>query len=244
MKKEFIYFYKKNFLGEILCKKIISEIDRFNLFDDIVMSGRKRINKGSKNFKKFINKSLNSRLFFEKINNSKFYEKLEKKFNKKKNLCKWEKNIEYPQFSKTIYGAQKGKGITGVKSNIKKNIIYLDMDFSVSEKGYFRGPHRDRDSRVINFLIYLNDLSKQDGGILNFYDILKKKFQYPRFPKKSDVKIKKKFFSKNGDAIFFYSTPGSYHAVTKFLGKKIKKRYFIYGSYSLNKKVPWVNTIV
>ena len=114
------------------------------------------------------------------------------------------------------------------------------MDFSVSNKGYFRGPHRDRDSRIVNFLIYLNSLSKNDGGVLSFYNIKKiKNYRFPRFPKTSSLKISKKFKATRGDGIFFLSSPDSYHAVSKFIGKKIKQRYFVYGSFSLNKPVVW-----
>ena len=49
-------------------------------------------------------------------------------------------------FSKTLFGSQSGKRITENKTNIKKNILYLDLDFSISGKGYSRGAHRDRDS--------------------------------------------------------------------------------------------------
>ena len=50
----------------------------------------------------------------------------------------------------------------------------LDIDFSVSNKGYYRSVHRDRETRVINFLIYLNSLSSKDGGALRY--IRRKKY--------------------------------------------------------------------
>ena len=43
------------------------------------------------------------------------------------------------------------------------------MDFSVSEKGYVRGIHRDRVTRVVNFLIYLNKLPYKSGGDLEIF---------------------------------------------------------------------------
>ena len=131
MKREFIYFYEKKFLRLSSCEKIIKEIDKFKLFDDLVTSGRKRINKGSKKFKKFINSSPESSLFFKKINSFKFYNKLMKKLNLKKNHCKWNKNLKNLRYSKSIYGVQTGNKFTNVKTDTKKNIIYLDMDFSV-----------------------------------------------------------------------------------------------------------------
>ena len=63
----------EKFLNKNFCNKIIVELNRFNNFDDFVMSGRNRINKGSNNFQKF-------------LENSKFAKNLFKKFNKKKHF--------------------------------------------------------------------------------------------------------------------------------------------------------------
>ena len=240
--KQFIKI--NNFISKVDCEKIIKEIDRFEKYDDLVMNGRKRINKGSKNFKNFINMSKTSSNFFKKINNLQFYNKIKSKILNQSKLQLWENEIKNPKFSKTVFGSQKGKRITKNKTNLKKNILYLDLDFSVSEKGYFRGPHRDRDSRVVNFLIYLNELKKVDGGMLHFYRTKKKNnYAYPRFPKKNEVSVSNKIISKRGAGTFFLSTPDSYHSVSRFHGKINKKRYFIYGSYSLNKPVKWFQNI-
>ena len=62
-KKPYKQFIKiDNFISKKDCKKIIKEIDKFKKFDDLVMSGRKRINKGSQNFKNFMQKSKTSSL--------------------------------------------------------------------------------------------------------------------------------------------------------------------------------------
>ena len=57
MKKESYKQFVKidNFISKNDCKKIIKEIDKFKKYDDLVMDGRKRINKGSQNFKNFMN---------------------------------------------------------------------------------------------------------------------------------------------------------------------------------------------
>ena len=243
MKKESYKQFVKidNFISKNDCKKIIKEIDKFKKYDDLVMDGRKRINKGSQNFKNFMKESRTSSNFFKKINNLKFYNKIRSKIIIESQKQFWKDDLQNLQFSKVIFGSQKGKTVTKNKTNLKKNILYLDIDFSVSEKGYFRGPHRDRDSRVVNFLIYLNGLKKKDGGVLSFYKIKKKKnFDYPRFPKQKEVYVSNKIISKQGVGTFFLSTPDSYHAVSKFYGKINRKRYFIYGSFSLNKPVRWI----
>lgn len=236
-------FFKINhFINANTCKKIIKEIDNFEKYDDLVMSGRKRINKGSVNFNKFLKGSIGSRKFFNKINNLKFFKTIKTNLIKNSKKNEWYYDATNLRFSKSLFGAQKGKKITNIKTDLKKNILYLDMDFSVSEKGYHRGPHRDRDSRIINFLIYLNSLNKKDGGVLSFYKTKKKdQYSYPRFPKKKDVFKSHQINAKEGVGIFFLSSPNSYHSVSKFYGRVKKKRYFIYGSYSLNKAVKWFN---
>ena len=37
---------------------------------------------------------------------------------------------------------------------LKEN-FFLHMDFSLAQEEYIREPHHDRDSRIINFLLYL-----------------------------------------------------------------------------------------
>ena len=63
---------------------------------------------------------------------------------KKLNLKKF-KNYS---FKKKLWTAIRKK-LT--KYNFKNLTCNLDMDFSVSEKGYVRGIHRDRVTRVVNF---------------------------------------------------------------------------------------------
>ena len=236
---EFKSFVINNYISPSNCKKIIKELNKFNEFDDTVMGGRHRINKGSKNFKKFLNSSKNSKAFFDSINNVNYFKSLFKIFKKINGLYSNKVHNNY-EFSKKVYGAQSGTLITGKKTNRKKNLVYLDLDFSVSDKGYSRGPHRDRDSRVFNFLIYLNTLSKKDGAILNLFNIKKKtNFKEARFPSRKELKKVESIKVTAGTAVFFESTPNSYHSVSNFYAITNKKRYFIYGSYSQNKKVIW-----
>ena len=87
----------------------------------------------------------------------------------------WSTNLKKIHYSRKIFGAQSGNKITSSNTNIKKNILYLDMDFSVSDRGYNRGPHRDRESRVINFFNLLKYFEKRRWGKLFFYKVKKKK---------------------------------------------------------------------
>ena len=55
------------------------------------------------------------------------------------------------------------------KKKINLELIY---DFSISRKGYKREIHRDSDSRIIVFLLYLNSFKKNDeGGNLNLHEL-------------------------------------------------------------------------
>ena len=103
-------------------------------------------------------------------------------------------------------------------------------------------PHRDEVNRLYNFLIYLTDIPKKNGGSLTVYKKkinknLRKSFR--RFPKINELDKLKEFTPKQGSVIFFKSTPNSYHGVTRFKEKNCPKRFFIYGSYALNKPVIW-----
>lgn len=233
-------FIINKFLSPKDCKKIIQELKYFNKYDDLVMVGRKRINKGSINFKNFINRSPSSKKLFQKLNQNNFYNKLKKKFNKIPGKYEVDKLLDKEVFSKKISGSQKGNFITSQKTNLKKNIVYLDFDFSISNKGYSRGPHRDRDSRIFSFLIYLNNLHKVDGACLELYNVKKNvNYSKKRFLSKKKLKLVKKIRPSAGKMIIFASSPNSYHSVDNFYALKNKSRYFIYGSFSLNKKVVW-----
>ena len=179
-----------HFIDKKSCKILCTEIDKFSDFDDLVMNGRFRVNKGSNNFS-------------------------EQSFNIFKNLRR-----------------------SGIISNFITPNIFLDMDFSKSKKGYFRTAHRDRDTRIISFLIYLNTISKKDGGQFQVFDLKKKTEILQRFPNPKSVIEKKNFSPKSGQLFFFLSSPNSYHGVKKFLSKT-KNRIFIYGSFTMDRKVNW-----
>ena len=70
-KLNYDYFIIENFLKKNLCLKIIKELDNYNKFDDYVMNGRNRINKGSNNFNNFLNKSVYAASLFNKLNSYK-----------------------------------------------------------------------------------------------------------------------------------------------------------------------------
>ena len=126
--------------------------------------------------------------------------------------------------------------------NYKHSNVNLDIDFSVSKGGYRLRPHRDDITRLYNFLIYLTDIPRKNGGSLTIYKKKAKKNirkSFKRFPKMSELEIVKSFTPKKGTVVFFQSTPNSYHGVKRFIEKNCPKRFFIYGSYAQNTPVIW-----
>jgi hypothetical protein len=81
---------------------------------------------------------------------------------------------------------------------------------------------------MVDHLLFIKKKAKKN---------LRKSFR--RFPKISELEIVKEFTPKQGTAVFFQSTPNSYHGVKRFIEKNCSKRFFIYGSYALNKPVIW-----
>jgi len=235
-----------NFIKTKDCKKIFNEINSFSDFDDLVMSGRLRVNKGSNRFTNYLKKSPYLKSLYNQLNNHKAYLKMKTLLEKKSPKSMWTPDIKKAFFSKNSFGEQKFNLFSYIReknffSRFFQQRINLDMDFSKSKKGYFRNAHRDRDSRIINFLIYLNTIKSTDGGQFGVFRVKKKKYRFKnlkRFPDLKKVKKIKSFPPKSGQLFVFLSSPNSYHGVTKFCSNKVD-RVFTYGSYSMDRKVNW-----
>ena len=236
----------KNALTKKDCKKLISEIKNTNNFDDLIQGGRNRINKGSKNFKIYLKKSKLSNKLFNQLNSQSFYKKVESKFKKEFKGYSWTNTYVPKKFlrnkytNKRLMNSKELMKILG--TNYKNPNVNLDIDFSVSRGGYRLKPHRDDVTRLYNFLIYLNDIPKKNGGSLTiFRKKIDKKIRkiFKRFPKITQLSKVKEFKPSSGSVIFFQSTPNSYHGVKLFREVGSKKRFFIYGSYALSSPVVW-----
>ena len=228
------------------CTSLIKEISSSETFDDLIMGGRSRINKGSKNFKKYINKSKISKKLFQLFNSKKFYNKIENVFKKNFKNQSWVNLYPPKLFNTKKFTIKKKINSTELKALLGKNYkhtnVNLDIDFSVSKGGYRLRPHRDDITRLYNFLIYLTDIPRKNGGSLTIYKKKAKKNirkSFKRFPKMSELEIVKSFTPKKGTVVFFQSTPNSYHGVKRFIEKNCPKRFFIYGSYAQNTPVIW-----
>ncbi len=246
IKSNFPVLAGKKVISKEVCNILIKEISNSKTFDDIIMGGRKRINKGSKNFSNYIKNSKKSRKLFKLFNSKSFYKKIDNLFTKNFRDGSWI-NLYKPKIfndkkftiKKKINSSELKKILGNKYSNPEVN---LDIDFSMSKGGYRLRPHRDDITRLYNFLIYLTDIPKKNGGSLTIYrkkSKKKSKKNFRRFPKISELEIVKSFTPNKGKAIFFQSTPNSYHGVNRFIEKNCPKRFFIYGSYALNKPVIW-----
>ena len=134
---------------------------------------------------------------------------------------------------KKLLSEKRGSNNADFSKNYKYSNVNLDIDFSVSKGGYRLRPHRDDITRLYNFLIYLTDIPRKNGGSLTIYKKKAKKNIRKSF------KRLKSFTPKKGTVVFFQSTPNSYHGVKRFIEKNCPKRFFIYGSYAQNTPVIW-----
>ena len=228
------------------CERLINEIKNAKSFDDMIMGGRNRINKGSKNFKNYLKNSKLSNKLYKQFNSQSFYKKVEKKFKKTFKNYGWSNAFLPNRFLRDKFTNKKlmnSKELIKMLGKTYKNPnVNLDIDFSVSRGGYRLRPHRDDVTRLYNFLIYLNDIPKKNGGALSIFKKkadMKYRKSFKRFPGISELAKVTEFTPSKGSVIFFQSTPNSYHGVSLFKETNGRKRFFIYGSYALSKPVVW-----
>ena len=144
----------------------------------------------------------------------------------------------YTTFLDTV--TKKEKKINRYLNFLYKKKFYLDMDFSIVEKNYFREPHHDKQTRILSFLLYLNTTNIKSGGSLEIYEYKNDKNIYERFPKKNDLNLFTKIKPEFGKLIVFLSSPDSVHGVENFVSYQDEKRIFLYGSYTAFNNVEWI----
>ena len=173
IKSNFPVLVAEKAIPKNICKNLISEISSSKSFDDIIMGGRSRINKGSKNFKVYLKNSNYSLKLFKKFNSKIFFKKIEKIFQLRFKENTWINLYNPKSFNPKKFTLKKkvnSKELTKLLGNNYRNpILNLDIDFSVSKGGYRLKPHRDDVNRLYNFLIYLTDIPKKNGGSLTLY---------------------------------------------------------------------------
>ena len=164
------------------CNLLIDEISKSKAFDDMIMGGRNRINKGSKNFNNYIKSSNNSAKLFKLFNSKAFYKKIETLFSKNFKDGSWTNTHKPKIFNQKKFTIKKKLNSSELKKLLGNNYtnpkVNLDIDFSVSKGGYRLRPHRDDITRLYNFLIYLTDIPKKKWRIAyNLQKKIKEKFK-------------------------------------------------------------------
>ena len=109
IKSNFPVLVGDNVVSKSICNLLIKEISNSKSFDDMIMGGRSRINKGSKNFNSYIKNSVNSAKLFKLFNSKTFYKKIESIFIKNFKDRSWV-NLHKPKFFNprfTIYWFKK-----------------------------------------------------------------------------------------------------------------------------------------
>ena len=96
-----------NFLNHDDCKKIFDEISLINNYDDLVMNGRYRVNKGSKNFHEYLKKFKNLSNLYDILNNENYYKLMRERLDFVKSNNTWKPEIERFKYSKKNFGEQK-----------------------------------------------------------------------------------------------------------------------------------------
>ncbi|MDA9650313.1 2OG-Fe(II) oxygenase [Candidatus Pelagibacter sp.] len=123
-----------------------------------------------------------------------------------------------------------------------KRPIELLYDYSVAGNGYTREIHRDSDSRIIVFLIYLNTLEAgTKGGNLEIFKLKNKVDKNSSAkPSRDECEIIDDISPEAGKLVIFQNKDDSFHSVSK-IEKAKNKRHFIYGGFTLlNGKNPYI----
>ena len=257
-----------NFIEEDHCKKLVLDAQKIlntNSEKEILNNNRQLISSTSITYNNFISNSQSWLQLNEKLYSNNFYQECLKNLNInqnqfelsnfffKKKLTEIEKkykNLINKKFSylktgslmKLLFYRIYKQILFKMKFLLKRKInLELIYDFSISRKGYKREIHRDSDSRVIVFLLYLNTFKDNiEGGNLNLHELKNKNLNsVPPQPQSSDCNLIHSINPKAGRLVLFLNSTDAFHSVSEMVGNQ--DRYFLYGSYTaLNKKNPYL----
>jgi len=243
----FPIFEITNFLSKKEAQLACEILDKADI-DEIVMENRKNIRKGTENFKNFLIKNKFMNDLYKFFNNEKQYEywleKLISLTNESKlkyKLLSRPKNFkeEYSVYKNTLHNKNLIKKISNYVSKKFSSIYqklnqfyFFEMVFAIAGKGYKMKTHTDKPTRIIVFLLYLNNLNEDEGGSLEVYS---------RQNHNEELKIHHKFKPEAGKLIVFLSNPISFHNVEE-MRKDLTSRKFIYAAYTSGSKINWLKS--
>ena len=265
------YFIIDNFLDRDLCNKIINDFNEPNLAKKFLLihGNRKFFSSSSLEFNDLISNSEHFKNLTDKLNSKEFLEMCLKKFDIEVNKFSLENFFKKQQIGKfhKIYknGNNKSVGSLSATSLIKfalfkysrflirkikfskffypnKKPVELLYDFSKAGNGYSREIHRDSDSRLIVFLLYLNELpenSERKGGNLDIYKLIQGPTKTVQ-PDKNNCEKIKSIKPEIGKLVVFLNDNESFHAVSEMKNHP-GYRYFMYGGFTLlGQKNPYI----
>jgi len=177
---------------------------------NLVMGGRRQ--RDAKSLNEWINNAPTWKRFYDFLNTKDRFDKVTQQYSDE--LKKWQSII--------------------TENSGPTTDSFLHIDWSEAGDGYVREIHRDTDPRIWNFIIFFND-KDWDGGdfIIHSSDSLK---IFPRQIFDKELPIHKTIEAKKNRAIFFLSTPNSYHSVS-VQKNTITPRKFIYGAYTMKNNI-------
>ena len=258
------YVIIEKFIDEEFSKNLINDANKIIDFNKelIIHNNRAFVSSTSISFNKLIEKSDVWKNLEKKINSEKFLnfclEKVNlnksnyclKNYFKKKFFSKNEiiykkisdskiKSISTPSLIKfIIYRIYKNLLKIIKFSKIlypKKQPLELLFDFSRAGNGYVNNVHRDSDSRLVVFLLYLNNLKKDhntNGGDLCFHKLANKNEKNLSHPNLQSCEKIESINPEPGKLVIFLNEDDAYHSVSEMKNFK-GHRYFLYGGFTL-----------
>ena len=158
------------------------------------------------------------------------------------------KNRDFKKLN-VLFKSLKSEIISKFKKSIKENVekkfqnskFSYHSTYSVMRKGYIKSAHLDRRDHLLHILFYMSSDSS-NGGEIKIMKLNKKNKNnsYDIFPSKKELKVSKSYKVKDNFCLFTLNVPWSYHAVSKYNGKKDRKFMYVvcdFPSASTGKKL-------
>ena len=263
------YFVIDNFIEKDVCNHLIQDANQYTKLSKLltVNINRQALFSSSLEFGSLIEKSHHWQNFSKKINSNDFLNFCKKKLDINENLFltnffKIKNPTKIEKLYKTISSEKiKSAGTHTLAKylafrlyrdllrkikfskifNLKRIPVELLYDYSKAGNGYFREIHRDSDSRVIVFLLYLNSISNEaKGGTLDIFKLKEGENKNVAQPDRSMCEKIESVEPKPGRLVIFKNDNTSYHSVAKLDNSK-DSRCFVYGGFtSLSQNNPFI----
>ena len=113
--------YINDFLDLNTSQNLREEIENFSSFDDLVMNGRRRVNKGSNKFNEYLKNYPNISNLYNELNSEDVYERFKELLLNDKTKNIWRPTLKKVKFSKESYGEQNFNLFKYLRKNLYLN---------------------------------------------------------------------------------------------------------------------------